>query len=160
MLPLLQVSCRGVPAVCSDRSAAYWLDDLASCPSAASHNLLMDGTLATAPASESHIFQQSFQGGLNAAKPKQGWSSVVLPGNRWRCLLTFAHNCPLNCQIHFPSGFGFGLFMLDFAFWMFLHVKIPIRLHWPFGFRLDFYLFFSPFACCMSKYIDNLYFFV
>jgi hypothetical protein len=73
------VSCRGSPVVCSDRSAAYWLEKFSHCASAEGKNLILCGSAEVREATPS-IFQSSCVGGLEVAKPKQGWSNVILPG--------------------------------------------------------------------------------
>ena len=78
-----QVSCRGFPVVCSDRSAAYWLEGLPRCGSLEGENLMLHGSVAGRPdprKSDAFIFQSMPPGGIEAAKPKQGWSNVILPG--------------------------------------------------------------------------------
>ncbi|XP_046447627.1 chromatin-remodeling ATPase INO80-like [Daphnia pulex] len=77
-LPILKVSCRGSPVVCSDRSAAYWLEKFSHCASAEGKNLILCGSAEVREATPS-IFQSSCVGGLEVAKPKQGWSNVILP---------------------------------------------------------------------------------
>jgi len=81
-LSALKVSCRGFPVVCSDRSAAYWLEGLPRCGSLEGENLMLHGSVAGRPdprKSDAFIFQSMPPGGIEAAKPKQGWSNVVLP---------------------------------------------------------------------------------
>ena len=73
------MSCRGSQMVCSDRSAAYWLEELAQCRSVEGKNLITCGSADVRKVTPS-IFQPSFEGGIEVAKPKQGWSNVILPG--------------------------------------------------------------------------------
>lgn len=80
-----QVSCRGSPVVCSDRSAAYWLNEFGRFRTREEEQLLLHGF------ADSHddgflLFQPSFPGGLEATKPLQGWSNVVLPGRIFCCV--------------------------------------------------------------------------
>lgn len=74
-----QVSCRGSPVVCSDRSAAYWLHDSAQFRSREEKNLILHGE-AESESSKSSIFQALYSGGIEVARPLHGWSNVVLPG--------------------------------------------------------------------------------
>ena len=72
------MSCRGSPVACSDRSAAYWLEEFSHFCSAEEKNLILCGSAKLCEATFS-IFH-SYVGGLNVAKPIQGWSNVILPG--------------------------------------------------------------------------------
>lgn len=67
--------------VCSDRSAAYWLEELAQCRSREGKNLILHGSTEAFRVTPS-IFQSPYLGGLDVTKPKQGWSNVILPGNK------------------------------------------------------------------------------
>ena len=74
------MSCRSYPVLCSDRSAAYWLDDLTKCGSLTGENLLLHGSPSGRPAGwNTFLFEPKYSGGIEVAKPKQGWSSVILP---------------------------------------------------------------------------------
>ncbi|KAI9565028.1 hypothetical protein GHT06_008772 [Daphnia sinensis] len=77
-LPVLKVSCRGSPVTCSDRSAAYWLEELSYPRSCEGISLILQG-LAKGSKPTPSIFQPSYCGGLELAKPRHGWSSVILP---------------------------------------------------------------------------------
>jgi len=74
-----QISCRGSPVVCSDRSAAYWLNEIGRFKTREEEQLLLHG-LTDSRDKGFVMFQPSFPGGLEASKPLQGWSNVVLPG--------------------------------------------------------------------------------
>lgn len=74
-----QVSCRGSPVVCSDRSAAYWINDFGRFKTREEEQLLLHG-LTDSRDEGLAMFEPSFPGGLEATKPLQGWSNVVLPG--------------------------------------------------------------------------------
>lgn len=73
------MSCRGPALFCSDRSAAYRVKDLERCKTVDMENLIHYGSCEVQNI-HGAIFLPSFAGGLEAAKPIQGWSSVVLPG--------------------------------------------------------------------------------
>lgn len=65
--------------ICSDRSAAYWLEELSQCRNGEGKNLIINGSAEVRKVTPS-IFQPSFEGGIEVTKPKQGWSNVILPG--------------------------------------------------------------------------------
>ncbi|XP_057370086.1 chromatin-remodeling ATPase INO80-like [Daphnia carinata] len=77
-LPVLKVNCRGSPVTCSDRSAAYWLEELSHPRNCEGISLILQGA-ATVSKPTPSIFQTSYSGGLELAKPRHGWSSVILP---------------------------------------------------------------------------------
>lgn len=66
--------------MCSDRSAAFWLEELSHFSSAEGKNLILYGSAEIRETIPS-IFHSSYVGGLKVAKPMQGWSNVILPGN-------------------------------------------------------------------------------
>jgi hypothetical protein len=65
--------------VCSDRTAAYWLEEFSRCRSTEEKNLIVYGSAEVRETIPS-IFHSSRVGGLKIAKPIQGWSNVILPG--------------------------------------------------------------------------------
>lgn len=65
--------------VCSDRSAAYWLDESNHFRSQEGKNLIFHGSADNIRVVPS-IFQPSYLGGIEVARPRQGWSNVILPG--------------------------------------------------------------------------------
>ncbi|KZS13079.1 DNA helicase INO80 [Daphnia magna] len=77
-LPVLKVTCRGSPVTCSDRSAAYWFEELSYPRNCEGISLILQGSAEVSKTTPS-IFQPSYSGGLELAKPRHGWSSVILP---------------------------------------------------------------------------------
>lgn len=65
--------------VCSDRSAAYWIEEMTLFESQEAKNLIVYGSSKQQKMTPS-IFQPLYNGGLEMTKPSQGWSNVILPG--------------------------------------------------------------------------------
>lgn len=65
---------------CSDRSAAYWFEQQKQFESAEAASLIVQGSPCPSDGAVT-LFRPKYQGGLEAARPPQGWSNIYLPGN-------------------------------------------------------------------------------